>query len=62
MPDEYNYAAFELAKLDADADRFGIRLDSRYYDSGKVGGQTRWLSLTPDQKDQVAALLISFNL
>lgn len=61
MP-EYNHAAHELAKLDDAADRYGIQLDSRYTDSGGVGGETRWMLLTPDQKDQVAALLISFNL
>lgn len=62
MADEYNHAAHELAKLDANADRYGIQLDSRYHNSGGIGGETRWLSLTPAQKDQVAALLISFNL
>ena len=62
MSADYNHAAHELAKLDDAADHYGIQLDSRYSDRGGIGGETRWMSLTPDQKDQVAALLISFNL
>lgn len=62
MTTEYNHAASELAKLDDAADRYGIKLDSRYSDKGGIGGETRWMSLTPGQKDQIVELLISFNL
>lgn len=62
MTDGFNYARHELSKLDDGADYFGIVVDSAYYDSGKITGATRRMSLNKEQKDQIADLLISFKL
>ena len=62
MAELFNYAQHELGKLDDGADYFGIVVDSAYHDSGKVTGTTRRMSLSKEQKDQIADLLISFNL
>lgn len=62
MADTFNYGRSELRKVPEDADRFGLVLSGTYEDQRKQGGHTRNIGLNKEQYDQVAALVISFNL
>lgn len=64
MGKEFNYGMAELGKLDADAERFAVKVRS---DKEGARGDahcetTRWVGLSPDQYAQVRDLIISFRL
>lgn len=58
---DYNHARHELSKVTDAADKYVIKVEGRFYD-GVGGGETRGMSLTPEQYAEVKALLISFEL
>lgn len=61
MPERFSYTKGELNKLDPKADHYGLKIDSRHYEDGKVSGETHWLSYTPEEMEEIRALLVAIE-